>query len=98
MSQQKPTRQDLEKAVIRKAIADETFRKELLSSPKTALQAALSEALPGANLPAGLEVKAFQEPANSLYLVVPAIPAELSDAQLEQVAGGDDSISVQWTR
>jgi hypothetical protein len=98
MSQQKPTRQDLEKAVIRKAITDETFRKELLSSPKSALQAALAEALPGATLPAGLEVKAFQEPVNSLYLVVPAIPPELSDAQLEQVAGGDDSISVQWTR
>jgi len=84
--------------VIKKAIVDETFRQELIKNPKTALQAALAEALLGATLPAGLEVKAFQEPANSLYLVVPAIPPELSDAQLEQVAGGDDSIAVQWSR
>jgi hypothetical protein len=103
MSQEKRTRKDLEQAIIKKAIMDATFRKELLASPKTALETVLSEEKPGSRLPANLDVKAFQEPENALYFVIPHVPSELSDAQLDHVAGGvvdadQVKVSVEWSR
>lgn len=104
MTEKKRTRKDLEQAIIKKAILDATFRKQLLTSPKSALESALSEETPGSKLPANLDVKAFQEPENALYLVIPHVPSELSDAQLEHVAGGASgeadavSVSVSWER
>jgi hypothetical protein len=83
------TRRDLEDTIIKKSLQDEAFRSALLADAKSAVESALSEEAPGAKLPAGLEVKAIQEPANALYIVVPSVP-ELSDTELEQAAGGWD--------
>jgi hypothetical protein len=102
MTEKKRTRRDLEQAVIKKALRDEAFRKALLKDPKSALESVLAEEVPGSKLPANLEVKAIQEPANGLYIVVPHVPAELSDEDLERVAGGlaADSVEVStsWGR
>jgi len=67
---------------------DEDFRKSLLSDPKAAVEAVLREESPGSTLPPSLHVKAIEEPENALYLIVPPQPAELTEEQLEQVAGG----------
>jgi hypothetical protein len=85
---QERNRNDLEASVIRRAMLDEDFRKSLLTDPKAAVEAVLREEIPGAKLPATMTVKAFEEPENGLYLIVPPQPGELTEEQLEQVAGG----------
>ncbi|SHH98001.1 NHLP leader peptide domain-containing protein [Desulfosporosinus lacus DSM 15449] len=43
----------------------------------------------GSKLPAALEVKVIEQPANALYLVLPTLlPEKLSDEALDTVAGG----------
>lgn len=85
---QERNRSDIEQSVIRRAMMDEDFRKSLLADPKAAVEAVIREDVPGGKLPANLQVKAFEEPENALYLIVPPQPSELTEDQLEQVAGG----------
>lgn len=85
---QERNRSDLEQSVIRRAMMDEDFRKSLLADPRAAVETVIRDEVPGGKLPANLTVKAFEEPENALYLIVPPQPAELTEAQLEQVAGG----------
>lgn len=98
------TRRDLEVAVLKKALADDSYRQQLFASPRAAVERALAEQAPGARLPDGLDIKAFEEPSDSLYLVIPhaATVAELSDAELERVAGGLSGVEVtggiSWSR
>jgi hypothetical protein len=47
----------------------------------------------GQKLPAGLKIVVHEEDANTLHFTIPPPPAnlnELSDAELEKVAGGTD--------
>jgi hypothetical protein len=67
---------------------DDDFRKNLLADPRAAMELVIGEDIPGGKLPAGLQVKAIEEPENAFYLIVPPQPAELTEAQLEQIAGG----------
>jgi hypothetical protein len=93
------TRRDLEEAIVKKALKDEAFRGALISNPRSALQSALEETSPGTKLPANMEVKAIQEPPNAFYVVLPHVAAgELSDADLENVAGGTVKVSAEWSR
>jgi hypothetical protein len=85
---QEHNRNDLEQSVIRRAMMDEGFRKNLLTDPRAAIETIIREEIPGGKLPAHLVVKAIEEPENAFYLIVPPQPAELTEAQLEQVAGG----------
>src|SRR5262245_19805942 len=81
-------RKELEAALVKRALTDVGFRKTLLTNPNGALQSFLDAEAPGATVPAGLEIKAFEEPHNAFYIVVPHGSAELSAAELEQAAGG----------
>ena len=85
---QERSRSDIEQSVIRRAMIDEDFRKHLLSDPRAAMEIVIGEDVPGGKLPANLQVKAIEEPENALYLIVPPQPAELTEEQLEQIAGG----------
>ena len=81
-------RAEMERRIVQRSIEDEAFRQRLLADP----QAALEEEL-GARLPKEVEVRAVEETADTIYLVLPnASPAgeggELSDQELEAVAGG----------
>jgi hypothetical protein len=81
-------RKDLEAQVIAKAWADESFKKALVSSPRSAVENEF-----GIKLPASVNVRVVEESTDNLYLVLPlknaaAERGELSDLELEAVAGG----------
>jgi hypothetical protein len=87
------TRQDFEVAIVRKALEDASFKKRLLQNPKQVLQEQMSAKQKDLKLPDNLEVKVLEESKNTLYIVLPRVPAavgggELSDNELEAVAGG----------
>ena len=62
------------------------YRKALLADPKKALAKQMNQELPDF-----LKVKVVQDTADTIHLVLPHVPQEgeeLSDADLETVAGG----------
>ncbi len=69
---------------IARAWSDAAYKQRLLSDPAGALGEL------GVEIPEGVSVKAVENTAGSVYLVVPAPPSdgELSDEALDQVAGG----------
>ncbi len=72
--------------VIAKAWKDEKFKKDLISNPKAVLNREF-----GVQFPDNVNVKVVEEDANNLYIILPMkLPGEgeLSDEQLESVAGG----------
>jgi hypothetical protein len=82
------TRNDAQQQVISRAEADPQFRAKLLKNPKDALQEQF-----GIATPANISVRVIEEQPGEVVLVLPArhlqSGVELSDAELEGVAGGD---------
>ena len=81
-------RTEVERTLIQRSMEDESFRRELLADPKGTVEREL-----GGRLPEGVEVRAVEETADTVYLVIPSASpigggAELSDSELETVAGG----------
>jgi hypothetical protein len=63
-----------------------SYRAALLKNPKAVLEGQL-----GSKIPESITVKAVEETADTMYVVVPFVAeagAELSDSALEMVAGG----------
>jgi hypothetical protein len=83
--QQKITRDELEAKLVAHAWQDEAFKQELISNPKVAIEREL-----GQKLPESTNIKVLEETGNTIYFVLPSKPSveELSDEQLESVAGG----------
>jgi len=81
----------MERSIVRRSIEDESFRQRLIEDPKAAVEQEL-----GARLPEEVRVVAVEETPDTIYLVLPATPmagregVELSDGELESVAGGWD--------
>jgi hypothetical protein len=79
----------MERRIVQRSIEDESFRQRLIEDPKGAVEQEL-----GAQLPEEVRVVAVEESAETIYLVLPSTPmagaegGELSDQQLEAVAGG----------
>ena len=73
--------------VIERATRDPQFRQELLRDPTKTVELEL-----GVRIPDGTEIRVVEETPSRLYLVLPprsmATGQELSDQDLEQVAGG----------
>jgi hypothetical protein len=77
--------QDQDKAVgrvIAKAWADEGFKARLLADPAAVLAAE------GVQTPPGVKLKVVENTAGVFNLVLPVRPTELSDSDLDEVAGG----------
>jgi len=88
METQAPTRRSLETALIEKCWKDPEFKRQVVSDPKGVL-----ERHTGQKLPTNVRIFIHEEDANTLHLSIPLAPsnlAELSDADLEKVAGGTD--------
>ncbi len=80
--------------VMQKAWSDAEFKKQLMENPRETLAGL------GVELPAGLEgvnLKVVENTADTVHLVLPAPPPtedELSDDELDGVAGGVDGVAM----
>ncbi len=75
--------------VVAKAWADDDFKQRLLTDPAAVLQAE------GIAVPEGVELRAVENTDKVLYFMLPPKPSgELSDEQLDQVAGGSTASTV----
>ncbi|WPL16509.1 NHLP leader peptide domain protein [Thiorhodovibrio winogradskyi] len=86
------SRAELEAKIVARAWEDEEFHQKFLADPK-----AMFEDYLGSKLPASLVMTAHQEDADHLHFVIPAKPAvdldELSDEDLEKIAGGVELVT-----
>src|SRR5215469_1274240 len=86
------TKRDVETALIEKCWKDPEFKREVVKDPKGMLERHI-----GQKLPAALKIFIHEEDANTLHFSLPPAPsnaAELSDADLEKVAGGTELILI----
>jgi len=85
-------RADMERRLIEKSVEDEAFRQRLMEDPKGAVEQEL-----GTRLPEEVRVVTVEETQDTIYLMLPSASplggegAELSDRELEEVAGGWDT-------
>ena len=89
------SRQDIETRLIEKCWKDPEFRKAVVSDPK-----GMIERHTGQKLLPHLKIFIHEEDANTLHLSIPPPPTnvtELSDADLEKVAGGTEVVSIVGT-
>jgi hypothetical protein len=92
------SRAEIERRLIQRSMEDDSFRQKLLDDPKGALEQEL-----GDRLPEGVEVRAVQESADTIYLVLPSTSAvgdeggEIPDEALDAVAGGEPTCGMQGT-
>jgi hypothetical protein len=87
-----PTRRDMEADIIARALKDEGFARQLRADPKAVIEREVGK------LPEGIEIKVVEETPDTLYLVLPAHPSpgrQLSDEELERVAGGNTTNTCQ---
>jgi hypothetical protein len=87
---------NLNAAVVNKAIQEPAFRAQLLANPKAAVEKALN-----APLPAGITLKVIEAGKTDFTVVLPyqaktSANGELSDSDLESVAGGSKSGATQF--
>src|SRR5215469_13385818 len=85
------TRRDLETRLIEKAWTDPDFRRNIVNDPK-----GMFEKHTGQKLPVEMTIYVHEEDANTLHFSIPPAPSnmtELSDQDLERVAGGTDVFS-----
>jgi len=85
----------IESAIIAKAWSDDNFKQELLNDPKTAIAENFQMQIPDS-----IEVQVLEELPNTYYFSIPVKPSvsaegELSDEELEAVAGGWIKIAIQ---
>ena len=81
-------REQVERRLLEKSLSDGEFRQRLLDEPRAVVEEEL-----GTRLPEGVRVVPVEETAEIIYLVLPSASplgegGELSDLELEAVAGG----------
>ena len=90
MEAQASARRNLETSLIEKCWKDPEFKRQVVSDPKGML-----ERHTGTKLPSQVKIFIHEEDANTLHLAIPPAPAnlaDLSDEDLEKVAGGTDIV------
>ena len=92
LTQEQKEGQELMASIITKAWDDEAFKKELIANPEEAIAKLTGKKF--VNDKAQKIVVTDQSNSETIYINIPAKPSmedlELSDDQLEQVAGGGD--------
>ena len=91
MKTETASHRDLETALIEKCWKDPEFKKQVVSDPTGML-----ERHTGQKLPPGVKIFLHEEDGNTLHLSIPPAPAnltELSDEDLEKVAGGTEVVA-----
>jgi len=82
--------QNMLDSVVERASKDEAFRKTLVDSPKSAIKAET-----GIDVPEGVDIRFVENEGADLTVVLPDVESEeISDSDLESVAGGDAWIDV----
>jgi hypothetical protein len=87
-----------EDKIVERLGNDPAFRSELMGNPAEAVSSTT-----GWQIPSGVTIKVIEETADTFYLVIPHMEAEmedgeLSDEMLENVAGGSRRCNRQtWT-
>ena len=91
---QKMTRGEVQDLLAKFAIENPKYREALIKDPKSIIERQLGTSLGNVN------VKAVVESADTVYVVIPHIAGEgeLSDADLEKVAGGKQDIHASCDR
>ena len=85
------TKRDLEVALVEKCWKDPEFKKQILADPKGMLERHI-----GTKLPGDLKIFVHEENAETLHFSLPPAPTntmELSDEDLEKVAGGTEIVA-----
>ena len=68
--------------VVAQAWSDDSYKQRLLADPAAVM------AEQGLTPPAGKQVRVIEDTADTVNVVLPAKPDELSDDELDQAAGG----------
>ena len=83
-------RAEIERKIVERSLQDEDFRRRLLADPRATLEQEYGE-----RIPEGVQVRAVEEAADTIYLVLPHSgssagqdPEQVSDQDLEAGAGG----------
>jgi Nitrile hydratase, alpha chain len=79
---------EMQRRLIERSLQDDAFRQRLLEDTRAAMEQEL-----GVRLPEAVRVRAVEETADTIYLVLPSASRvgegeELSDRELGAVAGG----------
>ncbi|BAI74515.1 nitrile hydratase (plasmid) [Azospirillum sp. B510] len=86
------SRRELEAKIVARAWSDDDFKAKFLADPKAMFEEHL-----GTKLPETLVMTAHEETPDTIHFVIPAKPRidldELSDEDLEKVAGGVDFVT-----
>jgi hypothetical protein len=90
---QKMTRGEVQDLVAKFAAENPKYRQALISNPKAVIEKQLNTSLGNVN------IKAVVDTADTTYVVIPHVAGEgeLSDADLEKVAGGKQDIKAECT-
>ncbi len=73
--------------LISRCWMDEVFKQRFITDPAAVMREA------GLSLPSGVEIKVVENTVKINYVLLPGRPTELSDEQLDAVAGGDRALS-----
>jgi Nitrile hydratase, alpha chain len=80
---------DAHAKLVSKALKDPAFRAALLKDANAAIEKEL-----GVKVPPGLRIKVVEDTPTTIHLALPVVAkGELSEADLETVAGGGDPFS-----
>jgi len=75
--------------IVAKCWADETFKQQLIADPKATLAAA------GYPVPAHISINVVENTGTSITVVIPKNTVELTEEDLEGVAGGRRNIATR---
>ncbi len=81
---------EMKERILSRAAEDSDFRARLIADPKAAISSEV-----GTTIPDGFDVVVHEDSATTAHLVLPPSP-ELTEAEMEAVAGGGSHKGYYW--